>query len=200
MLKEPLKPVRRFSDAEVQAVIDQLRVEVRPIAIFIRETGCRVEEALSLQHWQVQLQSRLVVFTEETKSGKFRYVPLTDDAVGAVEALPRLSRCPYVFYNLHSKTRWYNVRKCWNQARDSANLNEVRMQDLRSHYAILLAENGADMHDIQQVLGHSSVSVTERHYAQFSPERSARRILRVLQGGKSEELTRNSASEATANG
>ena len=40
------------------------------------------------------------------------------------------------------------------------------------------------MHDIQQVLGHSSVAVTERHYAQFSPEHSSKKVLRVLEGGK----------------
>ncbi len=43
------------------------------------------------------------------------------------------------------------------------------------------------MHDIQQVLGHASVATTERHYAQFSPVHSAKKILRVLQGGKATE-------------
>ena len=31
----------------------------------------------------------------------------------------------------------------------------MQVKDLRRHYAIHLAENGADMHDIQQVVGHS---------------------------------------------
>jgi len=39
------------------------------------------------------------------------------------------------------------------------------------------------MHDIQQVLGHASVTTTEKHYAQFSPENSSKRILTVLEGG-----------------
>ncbi len=39
------------------------------------------------------------------------------------------------------------------------------------------------MHDIQQVLGHASVSTTEKHYAQFSPKHSAKKILRVLEDG-----------------
>ena len=43
------------------------------------------------------------------------------------------------------------------------------------------------MHDIQQVLAHDSVATTERHYAQFSPVHSAKKILRVLQGGKAIE-------------
>jgi integrase len=46
------------------------------------------------------------------------------------------------------------------------------------------------MHDIQQVLGHASVATTEKHYAQFSPQRSARKILRVLEGGRGQTETK----------
>ena len=40
------------------------------------------------------------------------------------------------------------------------------------------------MHDIQQVLGHSSVVTTERYYAHFSPQHSAKKVLKVLEGGR----------------
>lgn len=43
------------------------------------------------------------------------------------------------------------------------------------------------MHSIQQVLWHSSVATTERYYAQFSLSHSAKNILKVLVGGKSEK-------------
>ncbi len=69
------------------------------------------------------------------------------------------------------------------------NLPQIQVKDLRRHYAIDLAENGADMHELQQVLGHASVAITERYYAQFSPEHSAKKILRVLKGGRAEKKT-----------
>jgi integrase len=71
------------------------------------------------------------------------------------------------------------------------------MKDLRDLFAIKLAEAGANMHDIQQALGHASVATTERHYAYASPEHSSRKILRVLEGGKSEDF-RGTNSELTA--
>lgn len=43
------------------------------------------------------------------------------------------------------------------------------------------------MHDIQQVLGHSSVATTERYYAHFSPTHSAKKVLKVLEGGHSKK-------------
>ncbi len=184
-LREDQKERPRFTEDQVQTVIKAVRVDCRPLFIFIRETGCRREEALSLQRWQIQEESRLVVFSEDTKSRKYRYAPLTDAAIEAVNALPPIDGCPYVFYNLKSKDRWHDCRKPWEQAREQVGLPEIQVKDLRRHYAINLAEDGANMHDIQSVLGHASVATTEKYYAQFSPEHSAKKILRVLEGGKS---------------
>ncbi|MCH7804519.1 MAG: tyrosine-type recombinase/integrase [Acidobacteria bacterium] len=186
-LKEEQKQRPRFSDEEIQSVIDAVSPDCRPIFIFIRETGCRREEALSLQHWQVHEESETVVFSEDTKSRKYRYAPLTEAALEAVNALPSIGGCPYVFYNLKSQDRWHDCRKPWERARAKVGLPELQVKDLRRHFAIDLAENGANMHDIQQVLGHASVATTERHYAQFSPVHSVKKILRVLQGGKATE-------------
>ncbi len=186
-MREECSERPRFHDTVIQRVIDAARPDCRPLFIFIWETGCRREEALSLQHWQVQEESRLVVFSEDTKSRKFRYVPLTEAALDAVHALPRLETSPYVFYNPHTGTRWFDCRKPWIEARQEAEVPELQVKDLRRHYAITLAENGAVMHDIQQVLGHASVATTERHYAQFSPEHSAKKILRVLEGGRARQ-------------
>jgi len=183
-LREEQKERPRFTEDQVQKVIGAVRPDCRPVFIFIRETGCRREEALSLQHGQIQEESRLVVFSEDTKSKKYRYVPLTDEALQAVKTLPRLTECDYVFYNRKTKDRWHDCRKPWEQAREKVGLPEIQVKDLRRHYAITLAEDDANMHDIQQVLGHASVATTEKHYAQFSPEHSAKRILRVLEGGK----------------
>jgi integrase len=124
-----------------------------------------------------------VVFTNNTKSRKYRYVPLAARALEAIQNLPRLDNCPYVFYNPKIKDRWKECRKAWEKARESVGFPHLQVKDLRRHSAAHLAENGADMHDIQQVLGHASVVTTEEHYAQFSPRHSARKVLRVLEGG-----------------
>jgi len=40
------------------------------------------------------------------------------------------------------------------------------------------------MHIIQAMLGHSSVTTTEKYYAHFSPNYAAHRALQVLEGSK----------------
>jgi len=162
----------------------------------MRETGCQREEALSFRHWQIQPRQQMVVFSHGTKSGKYRYVPLTEAALEAVKALPPLDDCKYVFYNPGSKDRWFDCKKPWEDAREAAGVPSLQMKDLRRHYAIQLAESGAEMHDIQQVLGHASVATTEKHYAQFSPEHSSRRGLKVLQGGADTTRIHRSGEQA----
>jgi integrase len=163
----------------------------------MRETGCRREEALSLKHWQIQKESEMVVFSDNTKSKKYRYAPLTEAALEAVNVLPPIQGCPYVFYNLKSKDRWHDCRKPWEQARAKVGLPQILVKDLRRHFAIDLAEDGANMHDIQSVLGHASVTTTEKHYAHFSPEHSAKKILKVLESGTAETKRKHRERSST---
>ena len=113
--------------------------------------------------------------------------------------MPRLDSCPYVFYNPKTKDRWKECRKAWEKARESVGFPYLQVKDLRRHYAIHLADNGADMHDIQQVLGHASVVTTEEHYAHFSPRHSARKVLRVLEGGNKTETSAEMKNHGESN-
>ena len=72
------------------------------------------------------------------------------------------------------------------KVRKKAGYPWLQVKDLRRAYAIKLAESdGIEMHHIQRALGHSSVQVTEQYYAHYSNDSSMRRVLKVLEGGKS---------------
>ena len=87
--------------------------------------------------------------------------------------------------------RWETINdSSLKKHRSEAGVPELQVKDLRRLYAIKLAEADTEMHDIQQVLGHAGVRTTERHYAQFSPRKSARKIFRVLQGSAREMETK----------
>jgi integrase len=174
----------RPTDEVIEAVFARLDSMFVPIYRFIRETGARRGEVLSLQHWQVDTARRLVEFAKRTKNGKNRLVGLTDLALEALDAVPSLPGCPYVFYNPETKTRWHDCRRPWEIAREKAGFPWLRVRDLRPAFAVEVAEYGGDMHFLQSVLGHSSVAVTERHYAKFSPESAARATLKLIEGGR----------------
>jgi integrase len=151
------------------------------------EDPCRREEALSLRYGQIDWNSNEAVFSGNTKSGKARRVPLTDAAIAAIRAIPRSPASDYVFYHPETLTRWNDCRKPWEKAREEAGHPWLAVKDLRRAFAIKLAERGCPMHYIQEVLGHHSVTLTEKYYAKFSPASASRAVLRILQGGRDGE-------------
>ena len=54
----------------------------------MRETGCRRGEALGLQHEQVRRDEKRVLLTR-TKAGRWRYLFLTEAALGAIDYIPQ---------------------------------------------------------------------------------------------------------------
>ena len=166
-----------------------------PIFWFMRETGCRRAEAISLRLHHVDFAVQEVVFHTFTKSGKSHRVPLTDKALWAVQALPKHG--PTVFYHPSYLETFTGdgLALFWEAARegvecDDENLKEklvsLRMHDLRHANAIKLAEEGTPMHFISEVLDHHSSEFTRQRYARFSPGSASRAVLRVLQGRKAE--------------
>ncbi len=189
------------TDEIVKAVFEKLDPRFVPIFRVIRETGARRGEVLSLQHWQVDREQRLITFAKRTKNGKNTVAPLTKEALEAIDSVPPLKGCPYIFYNPETGTRWYDARKPWEQAREAAGYPWLRIRDLRPAFATEAAEQGAPMHFIQSGLGHGSVSVTEKYYAKFDPKSAAKQLLRVIEGGRNrKELEQKSGTQSGTNG
>lgn len=187
-----------MTDTILDEIFAELDPRVVPLFTFIRETGCRREEALSLRWPQIEPDYRTVVFTGRTKSGKSRRVPLTRRAVAAIKRMPRLPESNYVFYHPDSETRWNECRKPWVQAREAAGHEWVQVKDMRRAFGIRLAEAGCPMHFIQAVLGHASVTTTERYYARFSPESASRAVLDFLEPDRKMAQTQDELSHKVA--
>jgi integrase len=182
--KEQRRERPRATDEEINRLLEYDDPLIRPMLGFMRETGCRPGEALSLKHTQIRRADRLVIFTDTTKSGKFRAVPLTEECLRWLDEMPVLPGCPYVFYDPKTRTRWKDIRKRFRKAIAAVGLDWMKPKDFRRFYGITLSENGAEMHVIQAMLGHASVRTTEEYYAHFSPHYAARRALQVLEGRK----------------
>lgn len=183
----------RATDEVLDQIFAKLDERVVSLFTFIRETGCRREEALSLKRRQLDLVRAEVTFSGNTKSGKARTVPLTDEALMAIEAVPVVRQTEYVFYHPDTLARWHDCKKPWLAAVTAAveaghkECEGLWVKDMRAAYAIKLAEAGTPMHFIQAMLGHSSVNLTQKHYARFSPDSASDRVraqLKLIRSGK----------------
>ncbi len=174
----------RPDEKTIDAIFGKLNPRALPVFTFLRETGCRRGEAITLKPSQVDFARARAVFHSNTKNGKSRQVPLTEAALCALSAMPKYGDT--VFYHPDTLRAWTSdgVSIPWERARKAAGHRRLRIHDLRHAFGIKLAEEGCPMHYISEVLGHHSVDFTRKHYARFSPDSASKNVLRVLEGRK----------------
>ena len=57
------------------------------------------------------------------------------------------------------------VQLTWRRNVNRLGLKDVRMHDLRRTFGYNLIKQGSPIYEVSKLLGHSSVTTTERHYA-----------------------------------
>src|SRR5690606_17895682 len=100
---------------------------------------------------------------EFNKSGKTRYVPLSDTAISVLESIERIPGVDHIFFNPDTKLPYVNIFPAWDSVRKAARLKDVHLHDLRHTHASMLVNMGLGIYVVQRILGHSSVRTTERY-------------------------------------
>lgn len=156
------------------AIVPQV---LREVGTLLLDTGLRLGEALSLDWSQVRLQPAngskfgfLTVLSGKAKSRKSRNVPLTPRAVEVLKA-----RGPadsgYVFHREDGSPLSETLLD-QQHARYRALLKFPQgfvLHSLRHTFGTRLGESGTDAFTIMKLMGHSSVTVSQR-YVHPSPE------------------------------
>ncbi|WP_298812418.1 site-specific integrase [uncultured Sphingomonas sp.] len=171
--RDPNNKVERFLTAEEtrrlrKAVEDSPNPMLAPIVALLLMTGCRKRELLDAKWEELQLD-RGMWRIPTSKTGKPRHVPLIDDAVAVLRALPRVEGCPYVVPNPKTGQPFHSIYNSWNSARIAAGLPDVRIHDLRHSMASHAASSGQSLYVIGQILGHAQPKTTMR-YAHLTNE------------------------------
>ena len=136
-------------------------------------TGIKVSELISLDLDDVNLN---LAFIRCTKNDKERFIPMYPLAVKALSNYLESAR-KLLIVNNEEKALFVNVsgermsrQGFWkilnSYAKQAKIFKQITPHSLRHSFAAHLLENGADIHDIQEILGHSDISSTQR-YAQF---------------------------------
>jgi site-specific recombinase XerD len=55
------------------------------------------------------------------------------------------------------------VYRSWNRARKLAGMPELRVHDLRHSFASFLVNAGCSLYEVQKILGHASITMTQRY-------------------------------------
>lgn len=103
-----------------------------------------------------------------TKSGKPRYIPLSDGVIQMLATMPHDSS-KWIFPNLKTGQPYVSIFFSWNTAQKLAGLADVRIHDLRHSFASLLVNAGRSLYEVQKILGHTQIKTTQR-YAHLSQD------------------------------
>ena len=127
-------------------------------------TGCRLGEILTLEWASVDLdKGRLVFEKHKTDQHGAKIIPLNAPAQELLANLPREESNPYVIVGEVPGKHLINLQKPWRRIRALADLDDVRIHDLRHSFASFAVGAGLSLPIIGGLLGHKSVQTTARY-------------------------------------
>ena len=136
---------------------------LRSMLIMALNTGMRRGEILGLRWNQVDLSSRRIR-VERTKSGRIRFIDMNDVLVKELVKLQEgRGRSEFVFGNPATGRPFVDAGSAYGTACRKAGITNLRFHDLRHTFATRLIEHGTDLITVKELLGHSSVEITQRY-------------------------------------
>ena len=139
-------------------------------------TGCRCGEITTLRWEDVDLEAKEIRL-RDSKTGP-RVVPLSPGAARVLAGLPRDAGNPWVIAGRKPDSRLSHIVYYWYRVRERAELDDVRIHDLRHSFASRALALGESLPTIGKLLGHSKIQTTARyaHLARDSVQESAARV------------------------
>jgi integrase len=164
---EDNKIERYLNEEELKRLLKVLHTNknrtVCQIALFLLATGARLNEALPARWENVDRERRVWrIPVADLKSRHMRSVPLGDSAIEILDQLDTAGRYEHLFINRKTGKPYTTIYKTWEGLRAESGLPRLRLHDLRHSAASYMAQAGVSLYVIQQVLGHSNPSVTQR--------------------------------------
>ena len=167
-----------LNDDELQrllVVLDNANDRRKTAALVIKyliSTGARVSEALNARWTDIDRERQTwMIQATNSKSKRRRSVPLSVVALGVLNQLETEGKSEYLFTNSKTGARLTTISKVWRALKQEADLpQQARLYDATRHqHASLLINSGHSLYVVQQILGHSDPSVTQR-YAHLSTD------------------------------
>lgn len=143
-------------------------------------TGARRGELLGLRYRDLELDAK-TASVATTKNGEPRVLPLTDAVVAEIKRHGIPHADALLFPGRFRTSQPYAIEEAWRRCLHNARIKNFRFHDLRHSCASYLAQNGAGLLEIADVLGHKSLRMTQR-YSHLTVDHKAKLVRRVLGG------------------
>lgn len=162
-LREEKNTFNALSNKELNYILDYIQSDVlkekNKLMLFILiDTGIRINELLHIKVKNINFYNDTILLTN-TKSHKPRKVVYSDFVGKMIKKYILENECDeYLF-----KMTYNGVIAVFNRIKKKLNLTKFHPHMLRHTFSSRLHKNGASVFEIRDLLGHSSVSITERY-------------------------------------
>ena len=170
VVRERRNPILLPDHKDIDVVVAEAPGNFANLVRFAQYTGMRLEEVASLRRDQIRGNSVQLV---NTKNGRARAVPLDERAVGTLAGTIPFATSQYVFWH-DAGARYANVSSRFRVFVKRSKVRPFRFHDLRHWYAVDYLRRGGSIYTLTQILGHSSVKVTEIYLDYLTPEEAER--------------------------
>ena len=174
--QNPARPVKRypesawrhkffFSEPEIKRLISASAPHLKPILALAFGTGLRKGDILGLRWDDVDLD-RGIISLRMQKTGEYLEIPLIPMIRDLLQGIKsRASASLFVFPCPSSGQRIGDIKTAFHAALRRSGLASkgYRFHDIRRTFARMLYNQGVVLTKIQRLLGHGSVSTTERY-------------------------------------
>jgi integrase len=176
-IKRPTIDNRRtrfLTQDEATALLSELAKrskDIYDIALFSLHTGARAGEIFSLTWADTDFIAGTALL-RDTKSNKNRHLYFTDKVREMlVGRKPTDAKKTDLVFPDRNGNKIVQISDTFNRVIDSLKLNEdvtdrrnkVTFHTLRHTYASILVQAGVDIYHVKELLGHSSITLTERY-------------------------------------
>lgn len=172
-MKIPKREVNFLKEEEIKQFISCMDtttlpgLRMRVLVEFLLSTAARISEALSVSKDGIDWENKEVTIIG--KGNKQRTVFLNDRAIGWLQRylLVRKDNEPALFVTFGQPKRMspYDLSKQFKHYAEKCGLKKkVTPHVLRHTAATLMSHNGADIRNIQLILGHSDIKTTAKYY------------------------------------
>jgi integrase len=177
-LKENNKRMRFLNEDEIKSLLSACAPHLKPIVETAILTGMRRGEILSLKWDQIRGG---FIYLEKTKTNEARQIPVSEALEDVFKDIRRRDglRYEYVF-TYQGRRIEFDSRHTFKKALKRAGIEDFHFHDLRHTFASQLILNGGSLKDVQELLGHKSMTMTLR-YAHLTQE-SKRKAVNLLNG------------------